>query len=216
MAGQLQQQTNVGWEKVDPVYQEWYHKTTGLSAPAAAVIAIAVAAATGGMGAPIVGAAEGSVSAFMANAAFSTLVTQASIALINNKGNILGALEDMGSSANLKQLAISVVSAGIAQGAVNQFGLIQDPGTSLVDKLSYNITTSTINNTVGNVINGNSLTHGLGTSLLGSLTTSAGEQATQYVGALWDLNKIDPATHLVLHGAIGCATGMGLGGQRCW
>ncbi|MBL0317834.1 MAG: hypothetical protein IPP74_00765 [Alphaproteobacteria bacterium] len=77
------------------MYQEWYHKTTGLSAPAAAVIAIAVAAATGGMSAPIVGAAEGSASAFMANAAFSTLVTQASIALINNQGNILGALEDM-------------------------------------------------------------------------------------------------------------------------
>ncbi|MBL0319035.1 MAG: DUF637 domain-containing protein [Alphaproteobacteria bacterium] len=111
--GQLQQQNNVAWEKVDPVYQEWYHKTTGLSAPAAAVIAIAVAAATGGTGATLIGAAGSSVSGLMANAAFSTLVTQASIALINNKGNILGALEDMGSSANLKQLAISVVSAGI-------------------------------------------------------------------------------------------------------
>ncbi|MBL0319079.1 MAG: DUF637 domain-containing protein [Alphaproteobacteria bacterium] len=133
--------------------------------------------------------------------------------LINNKGNILGALEDMGSSANLKQLAISVVSAEISQAAVNQFGLTQAAGTSLVDKLNYNITTSAINNTVSNVVNGNGLTHGLGNVLLGSVSTSLGEQATQYVGALWELGYVDPVSHLVLHGAIGCATGVGLGGK---
>ncbi|MBI2240651.1 MAG: DUF637 domain-containing protein [Magnetospirillum gryphiswaldense] len=52
----------------------------------------------------------------MADAAFTSLVSQASISLINNQGNIGKVLAELGSSASLRNLATSVAAAGLTQG----------------------------------------------------------------------------------------------------
>ncbi|WP_424924763.1 DUF637 domain-containing protein [Aeromonas dhakensis] len=59
----------------------------------------------------------------MANAAFSTLVSQATISTINNGGNLGAVLKELGSSASIKQLATSVATAGALQGLDQAMGV---------------------------------------------------------------------------------------------
>ncbi|MCE3233583.1 MAG: large exoprotein [Rickettsiaceae bacterium] len=58
-------------------------------------------------------------SGVMANAALSTLAAQASVSLINNKGDIGKVLQDMGSDETLKSLAFAVATAGVTAGIGN-------------------------------------------------------------------------------------------------
>lgn len=67
------------------------HHQSSLTGVGAAIVAVAVACATGGTGAGLVGATTTSTAA-MANAAFTTVVTQASTALFDNGGNLGAAL----------------------------------------------------------------------------------------------------------------------------
>ncbi|WP_281786035.1 filamentous hemagglutinin N-terminal domain-containing protein, partial [Uruburuella suis] len=89
---QLQLSKDVDWNQVQLEYQKWDYKQEGLTGAGAAIIALALAAVTGGAGAGIATALSGTVvtgtSAAMANAAFLSLATQASISLVNNKGNL--------------------------------------------------------------------------------------------------------------------------------
>ncbi|HHS0763417.1 TPA: DUF637 domain-containing protein, partial [Neisseria meningitidis] len=78
------------------------YKQEGLTGAGAAIIALAVAAVTGGVGAGLIGAAQGTASAAVADAAFTALVSQASISLINNKGNIGNTLKELGRSRTVK------------------------------------------------------------------------------------------------------------------
>ena len=204
------------------MYEEWHHKTTGLSGPAATAIALAVAVATGGMGAPMVGAANGTMTAAMANAGFSTLVSQAAVALINNKGNILGALEDMGSSEHLIQLATSIVGAGITAGITNAAGLSNGVNASLPSKIGYNFTSSVVGNTVSNALHGENLLDGLDKSVLEGVVTSFAQEASQYIGSEYKDSILKnggetPDAFLaqkIAHGLVGCATGAILS-QNC-
>ena len=95
---------------VAEAHDSWDYKSQGLSGPAAAMISIALAVATYGVGASV-GAAAGlttttavagggtafTTAGVMANAAFTSLVTQASLSLINNQGNLGAVLKDLGS-----------------------------------------------------------------------------------------------------------------------
>ncbi|HRL34767.1 MAG TPA: S-layer family protein, partial [Neisseria sp.] len=82
---QLQLSKDVNWNQVQLEYQKWDYKQEGLTGAGAAIIALALAAVTGGAGAGIATALSGTVvtgtSAAMANAAFLSLATQASISL---------------------------------------------------------------------------------------------------------------------------------------
>ncbi|HAU4884931.1 TPA: hypothetical protein F3L15_13015 [Aeromonas hydrophila] len=113
----------VKMEAVQEAYEQWNYSQQSLSPIASAMIAIALAAATGGAGALAMGAAEGTATAAaMANAAFSTLVSQATISTINNGGNLGAVLKDMGSSASIKQLATSVAVRGCCKGWTMRWG----------------------------------------------------------------------------------------------
>lgn len=69
---QVRTMPGVQMEAVQEAYEQWSYSQQSLSPVASAIIAIALAVATGGAGALAMGAAEGTVSAAMANAAFST------------------------------------------------------------------------------------------------------------------------------------------------
>ena len=81
---QLQTVKDVNWNQVQLAYDKWDYKQEGLTGAGAAIIALAVAAVTGGVGAGLIGAAQGTASAAVADAAFTALVSQASISLINS------------------------------------------------------------------------------------------------------------------------------------
>ncbi len=63
----LRARDDVDWQAMNEVYREWDHESSGLSAPAAAVVAIAVTVATKGLGnqfaVGVLGFAEGSAAA---------------------------------------------------------------------------------------------------------------------------------------------------------
>jgi len=107
---------DVQWRAVQEHYDSWNYRSQGLTGPAAAVIAIAVAVATQGYGVQALGAMGvtglSGTAAAMVNAGFSALVSQASVSAINNQGNLGKVLQDLGSSASLRNLAISMAAAG--------------------------------------------------------------------------------------------------------
>uniref|UniRef100_UPI002AD20068 two-partner secretion domain-containing protein n=1 Tax=Halothiobacillus sp. TaxID=1891311 RepID=UPI002AD20068 len=136
----------VDWKSIEEAHQKWDYKQQGLTPAAAAVVAVVVAYFTAGAGTAALGtsATAGGVTTtslagttlatttatgmttyatagVILNTAVTTLASQASVSLINNQGNVGKTLHDLGSSANLRQLATAVVTAGV----LNEIGGIQ-------------------------------------------------------------------------------------------
>ena len=143
---QVQQRKDIDWQPVQEAYDHWDYSQQSLSPAAAAVIAIAVAAVTGGAGAGLVGLAEGaggasiyaSVGAAMANATVSTLASQAAVTLINNRGNLGATLKAMGSNANIRALATSVVTAGVTAGVNYKLNELSNSSNGATTKAAPN------------------------------------------------------------------------------
>lgn len=133
----------VVWQAVQEAHKQWDHESQGLSAAASAIIAIVVAAVTAGAGLAAAVAEEaataglvtaGSDAALAMGAAgaagFSTLVTQATTALINNQGDLGKTLQQLGPLDTVKNLAISMASAG----ALSEVGSATDFHGITMDK----------------------------------------------------------------------------------
>jgi filamentous hemagglutinin len=78
---------NVKWEQIRLANEQWSYSQQGLTPAGAALLSIAVAAATGGMGAGLAGT-TGTVASAAMNAGFSALASQAAVAMVNNGGDI--------------------------------------------------------------------------------------------------------------------------------
>ena len=109
---ELAARSDVNWQPVKLAHDKWNYQQEGLTPAGAALIGIAVAIATGGAGAGMLGT-TGTVSTAAANAAFTSLVAQASISLINNKGDVGKTLDDLGSSHTVKNMLIAAGVAGV-------------------------------------------------------------------------------------------------------
>ena len=118
---------DVNWQPVKLAYEQWSYKQEGLTPAGAALVAVAVAAATGGAGANLLGTAlgatPGAFAGAVANAAFTSLAAQASISLINNKGDIGKTLKELGSSNTVKAVLTAIVTAGVIDQISNLPGM---------------------------------------------------------------------------------------------
>ncbi len=97
---QIQNQYNVDWQEVNEVSRHWNDTSRSLTPAAAVVIAITVTVITygavSGVGAGVMAlGTTGTTTGAMANAAFATLATQASISLVNNQGDLGAVLKDL-------------------------------------------------------------------------------------------------------------------------
>ena len=123
----LVNRNDVDWQQIILTDKDWDYKQQGLTPAGAAIVAIAVAYATGGVGTALtstVATATGSTTlGTMTSAAFNSLVTQASISLIDNQGNIKQTLKDLGSKQNIKQMTFAIASAGIGSKINKSLGL---------------------------------------------------------------------------------------------
>lgn len=88
---------DVNWQPVKLAYDAWNYQQEGLTPAGAALLSVAVAWATAGQGAALMGTTGATTSA-VANAAFSSLAAQASISFVNNKGDLNKTLKELGSS----------------------------------------------------------------------------------------------------------------------
>ncbi|CNH16762.1 filamentous hemagglutinin outer membrane protein [Yersinia aldovae] len=109
---------DVQWQKVMDAYHRWDHKNEQLNPVVAAVIAIAIAAATAGSGLVVAAgaAAGGGVASGAVTAGMSALASQAAVSLMNNKGDISKTFKDMGSKSSVKSLVTSMAIGGALSG----------------------------------------------------------------------------------------------------
>jgi len=138
----LQTNPKVNWEQIKLVNEQWSYSQQGLTPAGAALLSIAVAAYTGGMGAELLGtttttaatattaatstttlggltlatSAGGLTAAGAAvNAGFAALTAQAGVALVNNGGDLGKTLEQLGSEQSIKGLLTAMATAGAIQ-----------------------------------------------------------------------------------------------------
>jgi len=222
----LRTRNDVAWNAVREVHQSWDYQSEGLSPTGALIVSLAVAVATSGAGAEWavanMGAVEGSSLAMAADAGFSTLVSQASISLINNGGDLGAVLKDLGSSASLKSLATSMITAGLVSSALPDLATAAAGKEALfVDKLKFGIAKASISAGVDTVIQGGPLDENLKNGLINAAVTVVGEVAANEIGtAAADALK-DPTNNvaavkvrqLIAHAALGCGMGAAAGGS---
>lgn len=226
---QVRSMPGVKMEAVQEAYEQWNYSQQSLSPIASSIIAIALAVATGGVGAAALGAAQGTATAAMANAAFSTLVSQATISTINNGGNLGAVLKELGSSASVKQLATSVATAGALQGLDKAMGLAsaapaasnaasQPAASNLFSWDTFNRVTShsVVTAGINTTINGSHFADAFKASLLSNIQGEVGKATANWIGdqgikfdaannPLAEAGKI--AAHGVTSGAIAEITG---------
>ncbi|MGL5072908.1 MAG: DUF637 domain-containing protein [Aeromonas salmonicida] len=226
---QVRSMPGVKMEAVQEAYEQWNYSQQSLSPIASSIIAIALAVATGGAGALAMGAAEGTATAAMANAAFSTLVSQATISTINNGGNLGAVLKELGSSASVKQLATSMATAGALQGLDNAMGWAsaapaasnaasQPAASNLLSWDTFNRVTShsVVTAGINTTINGSHFADAFKASLLSNIQGEVGKATANWIGdqgikfdaansPLAEAGKI--AAHGVTSGAIAEITG---------
>ena len=164
----LQARGDVDWQTVREIHDSWDYRAQGLTAAAAAVIALAATIATQGWGASLfftqAAINAGGVMVAVANAGFSALAANASVSLINNRGDLGAVLKDLGSSQSLKSLATAMVTAG----ALNGLGFTGTT-TEFADRLQQAAMRATVSATVSTVINGGELDD----ALIDGLTNAA-------------------------------------------
>ncbi|WP_027350071.1 DUF637 domain-containing protein, partial [Halotalea alkalilenta] len=99
---------DIDWRQVKEIHDSFQYSQSGLSGPAALAVAIAVSAFVG----PTAVGALGSVG----GAAATSLASQGAVNLINQQGDLGGALKDTLSRQGLEGAALASASAGVAQG----------------------------------------------------------------------------------------------------
>ncbi|MBJ9420044.1 DUF637 domain-containing protein, partial [Acinetobacter oleivorans] len=190
---------------------------SGTAAAAGAAGGAAASGTTVGLGASMLGAAGVTTTAAgaivpsalgaMANAAITSLAAQASVGLINNGGDIGKTLKDLGSKDSIKNLAASVVTAGLMSQVSSALNLKPD-STLLPDRLANNFASSVGSTLVQTAIKGGDLGDNLQVALLAGLAGALQGELASQIGT--SLDKVDPnvfeyTLHKIAHAVVGCA-----------
>jgi hypothetical protein len=133
-------------------HKHWNHKQSGLTAGGAAIIALAVAIATAGAGSAVSAGVAGAASSAgmstamaglmgaMSKAAFMSLVSSASVSLVNNKGDFGKVFAELASKEQMRSLAVAILTANTApSGPLDQItvGTVLDKAQSIVVDSAY-------------------------------------------------------------------------------
>ncbi|WP_445116765.1 two-partner secretion domain-containing protein [Acinetobacter sp. WZC-1] len=203
----LVDRNDVDWQKTILTQQDWDYKQQGLTGAGAALIVIIVTIVTMGTGTAaatsVAGATGSTALGAGAQAAVTTLASQASVSLINNGGDIGKTLKDLGSKDNVKGLVASVVTAGLLNQVGTTLGL-QPDSTLLSDRIINNFTNSVGSTLVQTAVNGGSLQDNLEAAFLSGLV---GVVQGQLAFEVKPLENIDYVLHKIAHAAVGCLAG---------
>jgi hypothetical protein len=193
---------SVVYNMLDELHKVESHSVQGPSAALCAVIALAVTIATQGTGAGLLGT-TGVISSAMANAAFSTLCSQAAVALATNNGDIGRAAESLANTDTLKSLGVEVALAGLT-------GVGAKPDTFIgyfaqaAHKASYRML-------VEKVVYGKTDEKGVA---LNALSSAVGTFISTEIGTAHYNGEIQGLAHKALHGISGGIQGLILRGEK--
>ncbi|MDW6004677.1 DUF637 domain-containing protein [Vibrio mangrovi] len=209
---------NIDWQEVQLVMEEWDYDQSGLTPAAMAILAIAMAIATGG-GGLVVLSGEGAVAGTMAaavNAGISTLAMQASASLLANGFDIKDTLKTMASKQSLTSLATSMVTAGVLEGMNTEW---LSGGT--YSQAAQMVMRSAVSSGISTVINGGSVSDfgdSFKTSFATAVVTTIGAELAEKIGDAAGAHgstesnpggtpQISEATKYIAHAALGCGLG---------
>jgi hypothetical protein len=200
---------DVNWQAVKLAHDQWNYSQSGLTPAGAALLSVAVAWAMGPGGAGIIGNAT-TISGTMANAAFTSLAAQASITLVNNKGDVGKTLKDLSNSSTVKATLAAALTAGVLEkvGGTSTMTELSKTG-QFADKLTYNLINATGRALTTTAINGGDLQGALKAALVGGMVDTAHGQAASLIGQ----NVSDYLAHKLAHALAGCVAGAAAGGQ---
>ncbi|MDO8344104.1 MAG: DUF637 domain-containing protein [Cellvibrio sp.] len=203
---------NLNWEELEEIHKELKKTKRNLSPAAMAIIAIAVAIVTAGAGAMLLGV-QGTAYAGMANAALTTIATQAtqSLAVGDSPGETL---KKLGSKESIKNLAVSVATAGAMQNIpdVKIFGAA-NTAASIANQATQAMVNATVTAGISMAVNG-----GNSDTFKQMFIQAVAMDAINFVGEKL-ANKIGDAAKLpkdqrisvgakyISHAALGCMTG---------
>lgn len=211
----------VRWNLVHDEYDQWRHKSRALTPGCAAIIALAASIATAGLGAGVAGSTllieaigETATTALgiMTHAGMATLTTNATTSLINNRGHLGKTLKDIGSSAQLRELATSIAVAGATAGLSSQLGIPLD-GKEFTDLLQRSAVQTGVSTASRMATQGLDLREGVIQGIANIVADTAAASAAQYVGnAFHPVDSKTPASigwveHKALQAAIGAVVG---------
>ena len=205
---ELVNRKDVDWNTVILAQKDWDYKSQGLTGAGAAIIVIIVTivtmgVGTAGAGAALAGAAQGTFTATVANAAVTSLATQASVSLINNGGDLGATLKDLGSKDSIRNLATAVVTAGIMDKAGASLN-IKFNDMPRLENFANNFIQGVGSTIISNSVQGESLSDTLEKALIAGLSSSLQGELAQNIKPLEDVNYV---LHKVAHAAAGCAIG---------
>ncbi|WP_330960138.1 DUF637 domain-containing protein [Photobacterium sp. 53610] len=203
------------WQEIELAMEQWNYDQSGLTPAAMAILAVAIAAATGGAGLTVMGGTGLMASAV--NAAATTLLNQVTASMLANGGDISATFEQVTSSDSLKNLATSMVTAGVLS-EINSLGwLAQGENLGTLAQAQNIMITSTVNAAVPALIQGHSFSE-FGDAFLQNIATSSIQQIGQTLankigiaaGERGENNlpknpDISAATQYIAHAALGCA-----------
>nr|WP_275065094.1 DUF637 domain-containing protein [Bartonella grahamii] len=210
----------VDWQAVKAEFKDWDYKAQGLTEAGAALVALAVTAATGGAASSAAGAITGALgvgSSTAMNAAIQAgvqaLINKSAIALVNNRGDIAGALHELGSSKNVLSIVSSMLTAGLTSQITEMVGVGQSlPKTApFVDRIALeaekNLIKAAIGTGVQTALEGGSLDKNFFNNLRIALSDTVGKSLAEEIGTAKAEGKIDTVTQIVAHAGLGCLKG---------
>ena len=229
---------NVKWDQVALAHEKWSYDQGGLTGAGAALLTIVVTYFTAGMGS---GAAStlglgttttvAGVSTFTAsatglavnaaaNAAISSLASQAAVAMVNNKGDIGKTLEQLGSEQSIKNLLTTMVTAGALDKLNSTMGWqdINPKTADFASNFGKNIANNFASASINSALTGSSLEEGLQAGLLNAAVSTGMAFGAKAIGSMTipDANgnaTLNPAGQALAHALLGCVSGAATAGN---
>ena len=214
----LQADPRVDWRGVEAAFREWDYEQSGLTEAGAALVALVTAVATGGIDFSQLlssGALSG-VKATAFNAGMQALTVNASVALVNNKGDLGATLKQLASTDTLRALATAMVTAGLTQNLYERFNLPLEAGANLGSLTAEQLVKKALLDTA--------VQTGLDTALYGAdpvaallgnlqvaAVTAVGGRLSAEIGKAYYDNP-NRALQLIAESAVGCGLAAGTGG----
>jgi len=180
----------VNWQTVQEAHDKWQYSQSGLGPVAAAVVALVVGVATAGAGAAVMGAGAATYPATTAaiQAGITSMASQATVSFMNNGGNLGKVFDELGSSASIKAIATSMVTAGAIQG-LSTSGLLPDNlanatngKATLPNMLGRQLIDNTASAVIRSGINGTSLEDELQQGIVTAFLNTAAAQGANWIG----------------------------------
>ncbi len=199
--GDMRTNPSVDWNGLEATVREWDYQEQGLTEAGALLVTAVVTYATGGVTA---GWAESIASSWGLGAAgqaavqagLGNLLTQSSVALVNNQGDLGATLEQLGSDEGLRSLVTAMVSAGFTAQLNNTAGLGDfDPTTATaMENTIYRAQTgligASVNATVSTAINGGDIGDNLTAGWSNAMVMAGLAGAQHKIGDFGDANGL--------------------------